>query len=1220
MVFLIGRKIAIGFLIALGALIAVGLVAKRNFQENTADAQWVTHTIEVLLNLRSLESAQNDASTSIRLLLATGDSSVADHINDTEKNLDTILSRIQQLTADNPSQQERFEHLRRLFVSRHENFRRLLVAKGFEASNAPGGAATATILQEATRLNQEIETITREATLDEQHLLQLRQNKAAEMAAFTSGFITYGTLGAVVVVILVGWIVTRSITRPLQTLSAGAAEIGRGNYSFRVAIDTRDEVGQLAQVFNRMGEQVQERQTRMDEQDWLKGSVADISALIAGKRDLSAIASAILGDLASRLGLPYLTFYFRKNGEQVLTLISAYAAENPKSRIEEGEGLAGQCLREGKRILVSDVPSSYLVRSTLGAAKPNFILLQPTMFEGQVKGVIEAAGFNRPTALQLTLLDRIAEMLGVFLTTIEANQLTEQLLDQSRKLTEALQLQQRELAEKNIELESQTEQLKKSETLLQEQQEELRQSNEELQQANEELRQTTEEMEEKANLLSEQKKEVEKINREVEMARENLERQTEQLELTSKYKSDFLANMSHELRTPLNSLLILSKMLADNTENTLSTKQVQYAKTIQSSGHDLLELINDILDLSKIEAGKVDLEVQEVRLSEIAQFAETNFKPLAENKKLSFVVSLDPALPKTIVTDRRRLEQIIKNLLSNAFKFTEKGTIELGISAVIGASAGDQKDKFAGDTAISFSVTDTGIGIPEEKLQLIFEAFQQADAGTARRYGGTGLGLSISRELARLLRGVIRVQSEPGRGSTFTLLLPARWSAQAPSLSTPTIDVAPAPLPTRAVRRAVAAEPQTEPVSQIAAEGIDDDRETLKPGDTVLLIIEDDINFARIMVEFAREKKFKAVVARTAGQGMALAQLVKPSAITLDLRLPDQDGWVVIDWLKHHQQMRHIPVHIISVDEERERSLRLGAVSYLQKPVTRETLDHALSDTMAFLDRPVKTLLVVEDDEKGRSAIVDLIADEDVKATAVGTGQGALAELEKQHFDCIVMDLGLPDMKGSALLKEIHRRMGGKAPPVIVYTGQELSREEETELRMNAESIIVKSVRSPERLLDETALFLHRVQSKLPDSKRKLIEQGQRTDPILVGRKVLVVDDDVRNIFAITSALESYQMTVLYAESGKAALNTLNQTPDVDIILMDVMMPEMDGFETIREIRKNDHFKKTPIISVTAKAMKGDREKCLDAGASDYIAKPVDMDKLRSLLRVWLYR
>ncbi|HEY9154168.1 MAG TPA: response regulator [Opitutaceae bacterium] len=1079
-------------------------------------------------------------------------------------------------------------------------------------------------MQEESRLNQLIEITIQGGVTEEQRLLSVREASAAEMVEFTSNFITYGTLGAVIVVMLVGLIVTRSITRPLKTLAAGASEIGRGNYAFRVKVEAQDEVGQLANIFNRMCEQVQERQARMDEQDWLKSSVAEIGRLIEGKRDLAAIAASILSDLAARLALPQLTFYFRKNGEHTLTLLASYAAENPKLQIAEGEGLAGQCVREGKRILVTDVPASYLVRSTLGSAQPAFILLQPATFEGQVKGVIEAAGFNRPTALHLALLDRIAETLGIFLTTIEANQLTEHLLDQSRELTEALQLQQKELETKNATLESQTLQLKKSESLLQEQQEELRQSNEELQQANEELRQTTEEMEEKANLLTEQKKEVEKINREVEFARERLERQTEQLELTSKYKSEFLANMSHELRTPLNSLLILSKMLADNQESTLTPKQVQYAKTIQSSGHDLLELINDILDLSKIEAGKVDLEVQEVPLSEIAQFAETNFRPIADQKKLSFVISVDPALPKVISTDRRRLEQIIKNLLSNAFKFTEKGSIELGLSAVLGASAGGKNTKFDGDTAISFSVIDTGIGIPEEKLQLIFEAFQQADAGTARRYGGTGLGLSISRELARLLHGVISVQSEPGRGSTFTLLLPTQWTAQQSSASTAAVEKAASSSPARthahAPRRTMPVDATVASPAQIPSEGIEDDRESLKPGDTVLLIIEDDINFARIMVDFAREKKFKAVVARTATQGMALAQVVKPSAITLDLRLPDQDGWVVIDWIKHHPQMRHIPVHIISVDEERERSLRLGAVSFLQKPVTRETLDHALSDTMEFLNRPVKTLLLVEDDESGRSAVVDLIADEDVKVTAVGTGEAALSELERQRFDCIVLDLGLPDMKGAALLKEIHRRLGNKAPPVIVYTGQELSREEETELRMNAESIIVKSVRSPERLLDETALFLHRVQSKLPDAKRKLIEQGQRTDPILLGRKVLVVDDDVRNIFAITSALESYQMNVIYAESGKAALDILKSTPDVDIILMDVMMPEMDGFQTIREIRKNDRFKKTPIISVTAKAMKGDREKCLDAGASDYLAKPVDMDKLRSLLRVWLYR
>ncbi len=1217
MTLLIGRKIALGFLVPLVALLGIGLVAKHNFRATNEDSRWVTHTIEVLLSLRSFESAENDSATSVRLYLTAGAADVAKHIVQLDDQLTANLNRIEQLTVDNPVQQQRCAQLRLLITARHERIRALLAEARAGETTGRHISDTAAFLEEDARSIEEIDSLALTAVIDEQHLLVARQQKASEMIAFTSAFTTYGTVGAVVVVLTAGWLITRSITRPLRTLTEGASELGSGNYSVRVPAQTTDEVGQLAKVFNRMSEQIQERQTRMDEQDWLKTSAVEISRLMEGKRDLHAIGAAVLNDLAARLALPQLAFYFRKNGERALTLLATYAATDAPARIGEGEGLTGQCVREGKRIVLAEIPSSYLIRSSLGGAKPGFILLQPATFEGQVKGVIEAAGFKRPTALHFALLDRIAETLGIFLTTVEANQLTEELLAQARQLADALQKQQGELEEKNKVLESQTLQLKKSESLLQEQQEELRQSNEELQQTNEELRQTTEEIEEKANLLSEQKKEVERINQEVELSRERLQRQTEQLELTSKYKSEFLANMSHELRTPLNSLLILSKMLADNPENTLSTKQVQYAKTIQASGQDLLELINDILDLSKIEAGKVDLDVEDVRLSEIAQFAESNFRPVAEHKKLTFSISRDPSLPEVIRTDRRRLEQVIKNLLSNAFKFTEKGSVELGLSSVIGVST--EGTHFNGDAAISFSVTDTGIGIPDEKLQIIFEAFQQADAGTARRYGGTGLGLSISRELARLLHGAIRVTSEPGRGSTFTLLLPVTWTAS----KSDTTKQTEAPLPPPRLASSHRITPLNTPIesaSQIPAEGIEDDRENLQAGDLILLIIEDDLNFARLMVEFAREKKFKAVVARTASQGMALAQVAKPSAITLDLRLPDQDGWVVIDWLKHHPQMRHIPVHIISATEERERSLRLGAVSYLQKPVTRETLDNALSDTMAFLDRPVKSLLVVEDDDKGRAAVVDLIADDDVKTTAVATGEEALRALEQQRFDCIVMDLGLPDMTGSALLKEIHHRLGDKAPPVIVYTGQELSRAEETELRMNADSIILKSVRSPERLLDETALFLHRVQSKLPDAKRKLIEQGQRTDPILVGRKVLVVDDDVRNIFAITSALESYQMSVLYAESGRGALDTLKTTPDIDVILMDVMMPEMDGYQTMREIRKIDRFKKTPIISITAKAMKGDREKCLEAGASDYIAKPVDMDKLRSLLRVWLYR
>jgi CheY-like chemotaxis protein/two-component sensor histidine kinase len=676
--------------------------------------------------------------------------------------------------------------------------------------------------------------------------------------------------------------------------------------------------------------------------------------------------------------------------------------------------------------------------------------------------------------------------------------------------------------------------------------------------------------------------------------------------------------MSHELRTPLNSLLILSKMLADNPEANLTPKQVQYAETINSSGNDLLELINEVLDLAKIESGAVQLDVSELPLTGLRDYVEQSFRHIAETKGLEFSVKLAEDIPATIRTDVRRLQQILKNLLSNAFKFTERGSVILTVAA------GRTANGSPAPGLLALSVHDTGVGIAADKQALIFEAFQQGEAGTARKYGGTGLGLSISRELAALLGGGVTVESTPGQGSTFTLTIPSRLAAPAPqggassATASPSAPIARAPRPVAPSAPGAGSAAVT--LNLDDDEGMDDDRRQIGRGDLVLLIVEDDRDFAKVLMDFAREKRFKAVVARSVAQGMALARTLHPSAITLDLHLPDQEGWVLMDQLKHDPLTRHIPIHIISADEERERSLRLGAVSHFRKPVTRENLDAALTQTIDLINRPIKNLLIVEDDGVHRTSLVDLIGNGDVKTTAVGTAQEAFACLAATRFDCIVLDLGLPDMGGIAFIREMHQRLGAAAPPVIVYTGRELSREEETELRMISQAIVIKNVRSPERLLDETALFLHRVQTKLPESKRRMIEQVHRSDSVLLGRRVLVVDDDVRNIFAITSALEASQMSVSYAESGQAALDLLQTRGDVEVVLMDVMMPGMDGFETIRRIRALEKFKKLPIISVTAKAMKGDREKCLEAGASDYITKPVDMEQLRSLLRVWLYQ
>jgi CheY-like chemotaxis protein len=680
--------------------------------------------------------------------------------------------------------------------------------------------------------------------------------------------------------------------------------------------------------------------------------------------------------------------------------------------------------------------------------------------------------------------------------------------------------------------------------------------------------------------------------------------------------------MSHELRTPLNSLLILSQILTENADGNLTAKQVGFAQTIHSSGSDLLDLINDILDLSKIESGTMAVDITTVPFGEVRKFVESTFRQVADLKGLQFQVEVDPALPPALQTDSKRLQQVLKNLLSNAFKFTERGSVSLRASLATSGWNPEQEILNAANAVVAFSVRDTGIGIPKEKHGVIFEAFQQGDTGTSRKYGGTGLGLSISRQITRLLGGEIRIDSQPGTGSTFTLYLPVIYPLQpvgdtvaAPepgaAASAGAVPEAAKPIPTAASRVVL---------SPVVEREVADDRSAIEDGDRVILIAEDDPNFAQILLDLARDRGFKGVVANRADRALVLAKEYRPAAVTLDLRLPDADGWTILDRLKHDPATRHIPVHIISVEENWQRGLRLGALDFLVKPASKESLSEALSTLHEFVDRPVKRLLVVEDDEAARRSIVELIGDGDVHTTTVATGEEALARLQQEAFDCMVLDLGLPDMTGFQLITRVKSEIGLRKLPTIVYTGKQLSRREDAELRRLAESVVIKDAGSPERLLDETALFLHRVTAKLPDGKRRMLEQLHRTDPTLTGRKVLIVDDDVRNIFALTTFLERSEMKVLYAESGREGIARLQEAGDVDAVLMDVMMPEMDGYQTIRAIREQARFRHLPIIAVTAKAMKGDREKCIEAGASDYIAKPVDMDQLLSLLRVWLYR
>jgi hypothetical protein len=908
--------------------------------------------------------------------------------------------------------------------------------------------------------------------------------------------------------------------------------------------------------------------------------------MLQGQKDMLTVGKLILSELAPVVSAQHGVFYVMETPKEeapdqdghgtdpYLKLLASYAFHNRKNvgnRYDLGEGLVGQAALEKERILITHAPDDYVqITSGLGQAKPTNIIVLPVLFEGAVKAVMELSSFERFSPTHQAFLDQLVESIGIVLNTIEANTRTEDLLKQSQSLAKELQSRQEELQQTNLELQD------------------------------------------KAKLLAEQNAEVERKNTEVEQARQALEEKAEQLALTSKYKSEFLANMSHELRTPLNSLLILADQLAQNTEGNLQPKQIEFARTIHASGNDLLSLINDILDLSKIESGTVTVDIAALRFTDLQEYVERTFRHVAEAKGLDFRIEMDPDLPNNIFTDSQRLEQVIRNLLSNAFKFTEKGQVIFNLAQVTEGWNPDNDMLNRARSVIAFSVSDTGIGIAPEKQQIIFEAFQQADGSTSRKYGGTGLGLAISREIARLLGGEIRLASALGQGSIFTLFLPQTHVPTRTIRKEPTTSERALSAPRR--DQAVAAETEPTPIELV----FDDDRSSIGVGDKVLLIVEDDPAYARILLDMAHEKGFKGVVAQRGTTALAMVRDFKPAAVTLDLHLPDVDGWRILDRLKVDLATRHIPVHIISVEQDANPTLTQGALRFVTKTESRDQLQKAFEELKQFIDRPVKNLLLVEDDEIQTLSIRELIGNGDVRTTVVNTGKDALAAIGAEKYDCVVLDLGLPDMSGTELLDQIKNSDMFRTLPVIVYTARELLEEESSKLKRLAESILIKDVRSPDRLLDETALVLHRNIAKLPERQRKMIEHLHHG--VLESRKVLVVDDDIRNIFAMTSVLERFKMRVVSAENGKDAIQILMEQRDVDIVLMDIMLPMMDGYTTIRAIREISEFGDLPIIAVTAKAMKGDREKCIAAGASDYLCKPVEAEQLRSTLRVWLHR
>ena len=947
----------------------------------------------------------------------------------------------------------------------------------------------------------------------------------------------------------------------------------------------RRQLVRLSDTYNEVLGHEAEHNEKLRHQDWLRTGQNELNVRSAGQINLEPLADALLPYVVKYLDGAIGAMYVRSD-DGTMRRIGAYGFTHTETEraeiIAPGSTLASKAAEENRLMVLDQLPPDYIkVSSSLGDTPPRALVIAPFHNHGKVKGVFEIA-FLRPVEQRdREFLGFIAQSVGAAMAAVLYRQRLQDALEESQTLNEELQVQQEELRTANEELEEQSRALEESQSALENQQAELRTTNDQ---------------------LAEQALNLDMKNSALQSAQEQLHQRAVELESASRYKSEFLANMSHELRTPLNSSLILAKLLADNSNGNLSDEQVRFAQTIYSAGNDLLQLINDILDISKVEAGKLELVPEDVPVRRVVEGLARTFEPLARQKQLEFKIAVEPGVPASLHTDRQRMEQILKNLLSNAVKFTEVGSVSLSVSTTL-------------DGDIAFRVQDTGIGIAPDQQDKIFDAFHQADGTTSRRFGGTGLGLSITRDLTRLLGGSVAVSSAPNEGSVFTLVLPrgipaVPAPAELPVASAPLPHYTPAPAPAPSAP-APAASP--EPINSFP-----DDRDKPSDGRRTVLVVEDEAPFARILYDLARELDYRCLVAMSADEGLALAVSQRPDAVLLDVRLPDRSGLTVLQQLKDNPSTRHIPVHVVSSIENGGEALHLGAIGYALKPTSREELEEVFRKLQEKSSQKIKRVLLVEDDERQRESVVALIADDDVEIAAVGTASEALAHLKSDVFDCMIIDLKLPDMQGGELLERMSQEELCSFPPVIVYTGRNLTRDEEAELLRYSRSIIIKGARSPERLLDEVTLFLHKVESELSTERQSMLKAVRGRDRVFEGRTILLVDDDVRNVFALTSALEQRGAKIEVGRNGFEAIAKLNEVPGIDLVLMDIMMPGMDGLEATRRIRADGRFDRLPIIAITAKAMKDDQEQCLAAGANDYLAKPIDLSRLYSLLRVWM--
>lgn len=1111
-------------------------------------------------------------------------------------------ARIENLEKTLPDADSRNRH--RLLVAAHKSFAPI-ITKTLELARADRDREALEYLQSVGVYTVEhaeiaaIENLQNYLVVNSEMLAE--QNSATALA--TGRIMLLLAFGAALLATLMTVLITRSVADPLNQVSAAVIAqlqhiedksrlidaVASGDleqelhHAAPLMIQTdalpHDEAGMVLRTvaemsavqsivdesFSQMTKTLRQNRDNEMARSWLKNGANELNKLLRGDRPTAEMLADCLAFICQHLDAGTGVFYLYDDKEAVLKIAVSYActrSEGLKERIGLGEGLAGQAALQRQLICLNEAPPDYLpISSGLGKADPVNILALPLLYNNILTGILELGSFKEFRASDLEFLQQANEGIAIAISVNTSRQLVNELLEQTQGQAEELRVQQ------------------------------------------EELQQTNEELTERAQMLELQREQIQAQNRKVAAASRELQVKADELTRVSAYKSEFLANMSHELRTPLNSLMILSSLLKDNREGNLTEKQVEFAATINGAGRDLLNLINDILDISKIESGHIEFHYEEIQVAELCGQLGTTFKTIAADKGIDFAMAIENDAPEAIITDEQRTQQILKNLLSNACKFTNTGGVSLRVYPP------PVTENPLATKAVAFAVTDSGIGIPADKHELVFNAFQQADGSTSRTYGGTGLGLSISRQLARFMGGEIGLVSEPGVGSTFTLYLPLKAAEQAETAPT-----------SRTSQSSQSSQTSQTSQTAISPPPIPDDRAQFEAGAKSILVIEDDQTFAAVLADMVRGRGFFALVAADGESGIALAERYQPSAVILDVMLPHIDGWGVMRSLKDNPATRHIPVHFITCLEERQKAMSMGAIGYVTKPVNREQLDSVFGTLESAIEKTMKMLLIVEDDQAQATAMVALLQERNVTITVADSGAKAIQLLANEQFDCIVLDLGLADMGAFELLEELKRLDPQRRIPVIIHTGRQLSHDDEKRLRHYAESIIIKGAKSPERLLNEVTLFLHLVESSLDPGKQQMIRTALDKEAMLAGKKILIVDDDMRNIFSLSSALAEKEMIIFEAENGREALRQLDANPDMDLVLMDIMMPEMDGYEAMRSIRKDPRFQSLPIITLTAKAMKGDREECLKSGASDYIPKPVDMDKLFSLLRVWLYQ